>query len=105
MPDVTRRKGMIALAVIGIVLACSGLTQLVLAHSLADFTGGRLWLVGAWLLLMPLLVYMLRLRGQGKRAARVVAQQQRAALDAETAALLTPDGIRRAGGVEPQEPA
>ncbi len=105
MSDVTRRKLMGAMAGAGILLACSGLTQLVLAHNLTDFNGARLWLVAAWLLLMPLLVYMLRLRGQGKRAARAMAQQQRAVLDAETATLLTPDGIRRAGGVEPQEPA
>jgi len=105
MPDATKRKLMGSMAGVGILLACSGLTQLVLAHSLADFNGARLWLVAAWLLLMPLLVYMLRLRGQGKRAARAVAQQQRATLDAETADLLTPDGIRRAGGIEPQEPA
>ncbi len=105
MPNVVLRKRLIALAGVGLLLACSGLTQIVLAHSLADFNGARLWLVAAWLLLMPLFVYMMRLRGQGKRAARTLALQQRAALDAATAELLTPDGIRRAGGVEPQEQA
>lgn len=105
MPDAGKQKWMIGFAVTGIVLACSGLTQIVLAHNLADFNGARWWLVAAWLLLMPLLVYMLRLRGRSRRAARTQAQQQRAALDAETAELLTPAGIRQAGGIEPQEPA
>ena len=105
VPDVTLRKRLIAVAVVGVLLACSGLTQIVLARNLADFNGARLWLLAAWLLLMPLFVYMMRLRGKGKRAARDLALQQKAQLDQDTAALLTPDGIRRAGGIEPQEPA
>jgi hypothetical protein len=102
VPSVTVRKWLLIAAALGIVLACGGMFQLVTASSVDAFNGGRLWLFVAWLLLMPLFVYMIRLRGKGKRAARDLAaeQQTNESLRAE---LRTPEGVRRIGGATPPE--
>lgn len=102
MPSVTMRKWLLIAAALGIVLACGGLFQLVTAGNVNAFNGGRLWLFAAWLLLMPLFIYMIRLRGKGKRTARELAAEQQAN-ETTQADLRTPEGVRRIGGAAPPE--
>ena len=64
----------------------------------------RVLLLAALLLLLPVFIYMIRLRGGARRAARARAVAQRQALDAEAAALRTPEGIRAAGANPPPRP-
>ena len=84
------RKFLLIAGIIGLAFACVGLSQAVLAQSVADFTGARLPLIIAWLILMPLFVYTISLRGRARKGARQRALERKAALDAEAARLRTP---------------
>jgi hypothetical protein len=83
---------LLALAVFGLVLACAGVTALVLSPR--DFTLGRWLLIGSSLILTPLFAYVISMRGGARRAARRRALARKAELDAQLAHLVTPEAIR-----------
>jgi hypothetical protein len=104
MPDVRVRKLLLSVVALGLLLTCAGLAQAVTARSGDDFGSVRVLLLTALLLLLPVFVYMIRLRGGARRAARARAVAQRQALDSDAAALRTPEGVRAAGADPPAAP-
>lgn len=98
------RRLLLGVVALGLLVTCGGLAQAVTARSSDDFGAVRLWLLLALLLLLPVFIYMIRLRGGARRAARARAVAQRQALDAEAAVLRTPEGIRAAGADPPAPP-
>lgn len=104
MPDLKIRRLLLIAGLVGMVFACAGLTQLATAQNTDSWNGGRWLLLVAWLILMPLFIYVMGLRQAARRVARRRAQAKRQALDADVARLRTPEGIRAAGGGEPPPP-
>ena len=104
MPDLAIRKRLLAIVVVGVVFACAGLGQVAFAQSRADWDGARLFLLIGWLILMPVFVYLMRLRGTARRTARERALARKQALEHEIAGLRTPEGIRAIGNAPPAGP-
>lgn len=98
MPDLRTRRLLLLAGLLGLLFACAGLVGVVQARTLADVGGPRLLLFGAWLILMPLFIYVMRLRGRARRMARALALERKQALDTEADRLRTPEGIRAIGG-------
>ena len=86
------RQGLLALAVLGLVLACAGLAALFLSPR--DFTAGRWLLILSSLILTPLFAYVINMRGPARRAARRRAIARKQELDAQLAQFVTPESIR-----------
>jgi hypothetical protein len=86
------RRLLLALAILGLVLACAGLTALILSPR--DFTLGRWLLIFSSLILTPLFGYVISMRGGARREARRRAVARKAELDAKLAHLVTPETIR-----------
>ena len=91
-PDMRTRQLLLVLATLGLVLACAGVTALILSPR--DFTLGRWLLIFASLILTPLFGYVISMRGGARRAARRRAIARKAELDAQLAHLVTPEAIR-----------
>jgi len=98
------RKVLLIATAVGVLFACAGLVGLVQARTFADWSGARWLLIIAWLILMPLFGYLVRLRGTARQASRRRALERKRALDAQAAVLRTPEGIRAAGGSENPPP-
>jgi hypothetical protein len=98
------RRILLVVAVLGVLFACAGLVQTLTAANSTDIGNARPLLVVAWLILTPLFVYMMTLRGRARRVARDRALEEKRTLDAEVARLRTPEGIRAiAQAEEPPE--
>jgi len=95
------RRLLVVAGLIGLLFACAGLVQIVGAHSISDWNGGRWLLFVAWLILTPMFLFVISLRSRTRRGARRRALERKQALDAEAARLRTPEGIRAIGGEEP----
>jgi hypothetical protein len=89
-PSVRTRQLLLALAGLGLVLSCVGMTALIANN----FSLGRVLLIGASLILTPLFAYVISIRGRARRSARDRAVARKAELDAQLAAFVTPEGIR-----------
>lgn len=105
MPDLRMRKLLLVVAVTGLLLACGGLFQAIGAHSVADFGTARALLLAALAVLVPVFVYMIRLRSGARRVARARALEQQRAIEREMATLRTPEGVRAVGGAPSPEDA
>jgi hypothetical protein len=89
-PSLRTRQILLALAVLGLILACAGMIVLI-GNNL---TLGRILLIGASLILTPMFAYVISMRGRARRSARERAIARKAELDAQMAAFVTPEGIR-----------
>jgi hypothetical protein len=89
-PSVRTRQRLLALAGLGLVLSCAGMTALIANN----FSLGRVLLIGASLILTPLFAYVISIRGRARRSARDRAIARKAELDAQLAAFVTPEAIR-----------
>jgi hypothetical protein len=89
-PSLRTRQILLALAILGLILACAGMIVLIGNN----FTLGRILLIGASLILTPMFAYVISMRGRARRSARDRAIARKAELDAQMAAFVTPEGIR-----------
>jgi hypothetical protein len=89
-PSVRTRQILLALALLGLILACAGMIVLIGNN----FTLGRILLIAASLILTPMFAYVISIRGRARRGARDRAIARKAELDAQMAAFVTPEGIR-----------
>ncbi len=104
MPDLRLRRILLAAGLIGILFACAGVFQLATAQAAGAWNTGRWLLIIAWLILMPLFVSVISLRGRARRGARHRAEARKQEVDAEIARLRTREGIRAIGGGDPPPP-
>lgn len=89
-PSVRTRQILLALALLGLILACAGMIVLIGNN----FTLGRILLIAASLILTPMFGYVISIRGRARRGARDRAIARKAELDAQMTAFVTPEGIR-----------
>jgi len=96
-PSLQTRRLLLAVGALGLVSACVGLGVLIGG----DFTLGRWFVLASSLILTPLFIYVLSLRGSARRTQRRLAEARKAELDTELAAFVTPDAIRATGDEGP----
>jgi type VI protein secretion system component VasK len=102
MPSLQTRRLLIVLVLLGVIFSCAGVVLYITAPTFRDLEPRIGWvrglLIAAWLILVPIFIYMIRLRSRARRGQRRRLQERAAELDQQLSSLATPEGIRAVGG-------